>query len=224
MSKHWERDLTELQRLLLAMAGSVEETIQLSIRALGERDPALARRVIDGDAAIDAEENRVEEECLKMLALHQPVASDLRQVIAALKINTELERMADLAVNIAERAAALAALPPLGIPSQVVPMAERTVAMVRRSLDAFVGLDARLARRVIRLDAEVDGYNREVIEELLAGMRATPALVPACVSLFSAVRQLERIADHATNIAEDVLYLVSGEVVRHRPEAIADPD
>jgi phosphate transport system protein len=224
MSKHWERDLSNLRQHLLAMAGSVEEIIHLSIRALRERDLALAQRVIDGDAAIDAEENHVEDACLKMLALHQPVASDLRRVIAALKINTELERMADLAVNIAERAAALAALPPLAIPSPIVPMAERTVAMVRKSLDAFVGLDARLARRVIRLDAEVDRYNREVIEELLEGMRATPAAVPACVSLFSAVRQLERIADHATNIAEDVLYLVGGEVVRHRPEAVADPD
>jgi phosphate transport system protein len=224
MSKHWERDLTDLRKRLLAMAGSVEETIHLSIRALRERDAALAQRVIDGDAAIDAEENRVEDACLKMLALHQPVASDLRRVIAALKINTELERMADLAVNIAERAAALATLPPLAVPSSIGPMAERTVAMVGKSLDAFVGLDARLARRVIRLDAEVDGYNREVIDELLEGMRASPGIVPACVSLFSAVRQLERIADHATNIAEDVLFLVGGEVVRHRPEAVADPD
>ncbi len=224
MSKHWERDLDDLQRRLLVMAGGVEEAIHLGIRALRERDAALAQGVIAGDARIDQEENEVEEECLKMLALHQPVATDLRRVIAALKINTELERMADLAVNIAERAASLAGLPPLPVPAHVAPMAERTVAMVRRSLDAFVNLDPRLARRVIRLDDEVDGYNREIIDELLGGMRASPALVPACMLLFSAVRQLERIADHATNIAEDVLYLVGGEVVRHRPDAVRDPD
>ncbi len=224
MSKHWDRDLADLQRRLLVMAGAVEEAIHLGIRALRERDAALAQRVIAGDASIDQEENQVEEECLKMLALHQPVATDLRRVIAALKINTDLERMADLAVNIAERAAVLAALPPLAVPAHVAPMADRTVAMVRKSLDAFVGMDARLARRVIRLDDEVDSFNREIIDELLGGMRASPALVPACMSLFSVVRQLERIADHATNIAEDVLYLVGGEVVRHRPDAVGDPD
>ncbi len=224
MSKHWERDLDDLQRRLLVMAGGVEEALHLGIRALRERDAALARRVIAGDSSIDQEENQVEEECLKMLALHQPVATDLRRVVAALKINTELERMADLAVNIAERVVALAALPPLPVPAHVGPMAERTVSMVRKSLDAFVGLDARMARRVIRLDEEVDRFNHEIIDELLDGMRASQALVPACMSLFSAVRQLERIADHATNIAEDVLFLVSGEVVRHRPDAVRDPD
>ncbi len=132
--------------------------------------------------------------------------------------------MADLAVSIAERAAALAGLPPIAVPAHVVPMAERTMAMVRKSLEAFVGMDARLARRVIRLDADVDRFNREIIDELMGGMMATPEVVPACVSLFSVVRHLERIADHATNIAEDVVYLVAGEVVRHRPDTSTDPD
>jgi phosphate transport system protein len=219
MSKHWERDLSNLQQHILGMAGSVEEALYLGIRALRERNLALAQRVIAGDSAIDQEENYVENECLKMLALHQPVAVDLRRVVAALKINTDLERMADLAVNIAERAAALVAMPPLAVPSHIPPMADLATAMVRQSLDAFVDLDLRLARRVIRQDDEVDRFNREVIGELIEAMRASPAAVPAFLSLFSVVRHLERIADHATNIAEVVVYLVEGQIVRHQPEA-----
>jgi phosphate transport system protein len=225
MSKHLERDLTNLQQHILAMAGSVEEAIYLGIRALRERDRTVADRVIEGDSAIDQEENYVENECLKMLALHQPVAIDLRRIIAALKINTELERMADLAVNIAERAAALARLPPVAVPVQVQHMADLVAsAMVRQSLDAFVNLDPRQARRVIRLDEEVDRYNREIIDLLIRDMQRSPEAISSAVSLFSAVRHLERIADHATNVAEDVVYLVEGEIVRHHPEAVNGQD
>jgi phosphate transport system protein len=224
MSKHLERDLTNLQQHILTMAGSVEEAIYLGIRALRERDRTIAERVIEGDSAIDQEENYVENECLKMLALHQPVATDLRRIIAALKINTELERMADLAVNIAERAAALARLPPVAVPEQVQHMADLASAMVRQSLDAFVNLDPRQGRRVIRLDEEVDRCNREIIDLLIRDMQRSPEAISSGVSLFSAVRHLERIADHATNIAEDVVYLVEGEIVRHHPEAVNGPD
>jgi phosphate transport system protein len=224
MSKHLERDLTNLQQHILTMAGSVEEAIYLGIRALRERDRTIAERVIEGDSAIDQEENYVENECLKMLALHQPVATDLRRIIAALKINTELERMADLAVNIAERAAALARLPPVAVPEQVQHMADLASAMVRQSLDAFVNLDPRQGRRVIRLDEEVDRCNREIIDLLIRDMQRSPEAISSGVSLFSAVRHLERIADHATNIAEDVVYLVEGEIVRHHPEAVDGPD
>ncbi len=224
MSKHLERDLTNLQQHILLMAGSVEEAIHLGIRSLRERDGTIAERVIAGDSAIDQEENHVENACLKMLALHQPVAVDLRRIIAALKINTDLERMADLAVHIAERAAALARLPPVAVPVQVQHMADLTMAMVRQSLDAFVNLDPCLARRVIRLDDEVDRYNREIIDLLLRDMQKSPEAISSGVSLFSAVRHLERIADHATNIAEDVVYLVEGEIVRHCPQAVNGPD
>ena len=124
MSKHWERDLAELQRRLLALAGSVEEAIHQGILALAQRDAFLAQRVIAGDTAIDQEENRVEEECLKILALHHPVATDLRRVVVALKINTDLERMADLAVNIAKRVASLALQLPLAVPAHVMPIAD----------------------------------------------------------------------------------------------------
>ena len=219
MSKHLERDLDNLQKDLLALAASVEEAVHKAIRALQERDVALAEEVIDGDNDIDQEENHVEEECLKLLALHQPVAIDLRRIIAALKINTDLERMADLAVNIAERAAALARLPPVAVPVQVQHMADLTTAMVRQSLDAFVNLDPRQARRVIRMDEEVDRYNREIIDQLLGDMQRSPEAISSGVSLFSVVRHLEGIADHAVSVAEEVVYLVEGEVLRHRRAA-----
>jgi phosphate transport system protein len=220
MAKHLQRDLEYLQRDLLTLAASVEEAIHKAIRSLQDREGALAQQVIDGDTEIDREENHVEEECLKMLALHQPVASDLRRIIAALKINTELERMGDLAEDIAERAQCLAHMPEVPFPPKLQRMTDLTTLMVRQSLDAFVHLDARLARQVCRLDDEVDRYNREIIAELIKAMQEAPERVEAGLSYFSAIRHLERIADHATNIAEDVVYLVEGEIVRHRPSAV----
>lgn len=222
MSKHLQRDLDNLQRDLLTLASVVEEAIQKAIKALQERQPAMARQVIDGDNIIDAEENHVEDECLKMLALHQPVAVDLRKIAAALKINSELERMGDLAEDIAERALHLAQLPPLPFPPKLQRMTDLTTTMVHQSLDAFVNLDAHQARRVCRLDDEVDRHNVEIIGEIIDLMRRSPDLVEPGISFFSAVRHLERIADHATNIAEDVVYLVEGEIIRHRPAAVAE--
>jgi phosphate transport system protein len=220
MSKHLQRDLEYLQRDLLTLAASVEEAIVTATRALQERDAATAQEVIEGDTEIDQEENHIEEECLKMLALHQPVAVDLRRIAAALKINNELERMADLAEDIAERAAHLATLPVIPVPEGLQQMADLTTTMVRQSLDAFVNLDARQARRVCRLDDTVDQFNCDVIKELIGLMRKSPDMVEPGLSLFSATRHLERIADHATNIAEDVVYLVEGVIIRHHPEAV----
>jgi phosphate transport system protein len=220
MSKHLQRDLDNLQRDLLALASSVEEAIHKSIQSLQQRHTVIARQVIDGDNFIDAEENHVEEECLKLLALHQPVAIDLRRIASCLKINTELERMADLAEDIAERALHLSKLPPIPVPSKLQRMTDLTTSMVRQSLDAFVNLDARLARIVCRLDDEVDRYNCAIIDEIIATMRQAPEMVEPGLSFFSATRHLERIADHATNIAEDVVYLVEGEIIRHRPAAV----
>jgi phosphate transport system protein len=220
MGIHLQRDLDELQRHLLTMAASVEEAIHKAIGALQERDVAAAQEVIEGDGQIDEEENRVEEECLKILALHQPVASDLRRIAAALKINTDLERMADLAEDIAERAVCLGRMAPIPIPKKLQRMTDLTATMVHQGLDSFVNLDTQQARRVCRLDDEVDRYNVEIIGELLEAMRGSPELVEPGMSLFSATRHLERIADHATNIAEDVVYLVEGEIIRHRPAAV----
>jgi phosphate transport system protein len=220
MSKHLERALGDLQRGLLALAGSVEEAIHKAIRSLQERDAFSAREVINGDNAIDQEENHIEEECLKMLALYQPVAVDLRRIAAALKINTDLERMGDLAEDIAERALHLAELPMVTIPAKLQHMTDLTTSMVKQSIDAFVYMDAHHARRVCRLDDGVDLYNNEIIAELTEMMQQSPENVEAGLSLFSATRHLERIADHATNIAEDVVYLVEGTIIRHHPEAV----
>src|SRR5262249_10443684 len=220
MAKHLQRDLENLHRDLLALAASVEEAINKAVRALQGREPHPAEQVIAGDAQIDQEENHIEEECLKILALHQPVAVDLRRIAAALKINTDLERMGDLAEDIAERAQHLARLPAAPVPKGLQQMTDLTTSMVRQSLDAFVGLDVRLARRVCRLDDEVDRHNDEIIQELIALMQQSPGMVEPGLSLFSATRHLERIADHATNIAEDVIYLVEGVIVRHLPAAV----
>src|SRR5438477_4057305 len=215
MSIHLNRDLENVQRRVLSLASAVEQIVENSIRALFERDARLARALMESDTPIDLEENVIEEECLKILALHQPVAVDLRRVAAIVKINNDLERMADLAVNIAERALALAHGPEVQVPATFRQMTDLTNTMVRDSLDAFVKLDVALAKRVCRLDDQVDRCNREIIEEISRFMRELPENVDLGLHLFSAVRQLERIADHATNIAEDVVYLVEGKIIRH---------
>ncbi|MCS7046401.1 MAG: phosphate signaling complex protein PhoU [Gemmataceae bacterium] len=221
MSIHLNRDLENLQRRILALASAVEQTVERAINALFEGDSRTARTIMESDTPIDLEENKIEEECLKILALHAPVAVDLRRVTAVLKINTDLERMADLAVNIAERVVSLTDLPPIPVPMAFRQMTDLTNMMVRDSLDAFVKLDVALAKRVCRLDDEVDRYNRDIIDEISRYMKQSPDHVDPGLHLFSAARQLERIADHATNIAEDVVYLVDGKIIRHHPEAFS---
>ena len=216
MAKHLQRDLDHLQRDLLSLAGLAEAAVHKAIRALRERNVNLAREVIAGDPQIDQEENHLDEECLKLLALHQPVAGDLRRIIAAMLINIDLERIGDLAEEIAERAIHLANSPGLAIPEKLQRMTDLTTMMVRQSLDAFVNVNTQQARVVLRMDDEVDRYNNEMIEEIVTMMKANPNLIEPGLSLFSSVRHLERIADHATNIAEDVVYLVEGEIIRHK--------
>ncbi len=220
MAIHLNRDLDNLQRRVLSLASAVEQTVDKAIRALFDRDVQLAAALMESDTPIDLEENQIEEDCLKILALHQPVAVDLRRVAAILKINTDLERMADLAVNIAERAASLARGPEVPVPPAFRQMTDLTNMMVRDSLNAFVHLDSALAKRVCRLDDEVDRHNRDIINQIAHYMKQAPANVDPGLHLFSAVRQLERIADHATNIAEDVVYLIEGRIIRHHPEAL----
>jgi phosphate transport system protein len=217
MAKHLQRDLDNLQQDILALAGLVESSIHKAIRALRERDVKAAREVIAVDPQIDTEENHIEEECLKMLALHQPVAIDLRRIASAMMINIDLERMGDLAEEIAERAVHLAGLPRLPIDdANLQKMTDLTTMMVRQSLDSFVNLSTEQAQVVMRMDDEVDRLNVELIQAVIATMKRAPEMIDAGLSMFSAVRHLERIADHATNIAEDVIYLVEGEIVRHR--------
>jgi phosphate transport system protein len=218
MAIHLLRDQTQLQHDLLALAGLVEQTIHRAVRALQTGNTVLAREVIAADEQIDREDNHIHEECLKMLALHQPVACDLRRVVAVMLITTDLERMGDLAEEIAERALHLGGTPPLRVPDKLQRMADLATTMVRQALDSFVTLNQEQAERVMRMDDEVDRYNREIIAELIDAMQKTPASTEAGLSLFSATRHLERIADHATNIAEDVVYLISGDIVKHRPK------
>ena len=219
MSKHLQRDLEKLQRQLLALSSSVEEMINKACRALLHKQSDLAEQVVRSDNTIDQQEVLIEEECLKILALHQPVAIDLRRTATAMKVNKDLERIADLAVNIAERALCLAVHPELDIPTNLHQMAELATAMVRDALDSLVRLDVQLARQVCSRDERVDAFNRDVIDDLRGEMHSRPETIEAALHLFSAARHIERIADHATNIAEDVIYLVEGEIARHRHDA-----
>ena len=215
MTKHLRNDLERLEKRLLMLGSRVEEAIRQAIAALLERDAARAEAVIEGDAEIDREEVEIEEDCLKILALHQPVATDLRFTAACLKINNDLERIGDLAVNIAKRALVLVRRSPIATPHSLRPMMEDTLRMVRESLDAFVRGDAELARHVLAEDQEVDGLNRQIIEELVKDMESDPKVVDSALRMLNVSRHLERIADHATNIAEDVVYMVEGEIIRH---------
>jgi phosphate transport system protein len=219
MSRHLERDLESLQKRIVGFAGLVETAIFKSVQAIHDHNRDLAEEIIDGDEAIDLKENEIAEECLKLLALHQPVATDLRRIATTFMITTDLERMGDLARHIAEAAVTLSPTQ-VPIPPKFGKMAEVTTQLVRQSLDSFVNLDSQLARRVVRMDDEVDRYNDEIIEDLVAYMKKSPANIESGVTLFAATRHLERIADHATNIAEDVIYMVEGDIVKHRPEKI----
>jgi phosphate transport system protein len=215
VSRHLQRDLDRLQQLVLSMAGLVEESIDMALDALQNQNADQARRVFAGDAGIDRLENEVQEECLKLLALHQPVAIDLRRIGMVMLISTDLERMGDLASAIADRAMCITAPPPT---TRLTAMTKRVTAMVRGSLNAFVNSDAAAARLVIREDDLVDAEHREIIEILIREMKTAAHLIEPGLSMFSAVRHLEQIADHAVAIAEDVVYLVEGEIVRHKPE------
>jgi phosphate transport system protein len=219
MSLHFQREIDLLKKKLLAVGAVVEESIARAIAAVMKHDAALAQQVAEGDVEVDRMEVDVEEECLKILALYQPVAVDLRFVIAVLKINNDLERMADLAVNIARRAEYLAGVPKVDVPSNLEDMARKAQMMVKHSLDAFVESDADLAREVCAADNEVDEHNRRMHVLIQDQIRANPKEVNRLLHLLSVSRHLERIADLATNVAEDVIYTVQGEIVRHRYRA-----
>ncbi len=215
MTEHLHRDLDALSRRLLTMGSRVEEATNRAMRAFLDRDAKLAREVIDGDAAINELENQLEEDALKILALHQPVAGDLRFIITALKVNNDLERMGDLAANICERVLTLVNAEPVPVPERLGEMVEAVHEMVRDSLNALVERDSRLARHVTDVDDRVDAIHREVFEAMKALMKSHPEQVEAAVSTISISRHLERIADLATNIAEDVVFMVEGVIVRH---------
>jgi phosphate transport system protein len=216
MTKHLERELDRLRRDLVEQFGVVEQMIRDSVRSLVERRPDFADRVIDSDAGVDATDIRIEEDCLKLIALHQPVAIDMRWLVTVVKVNGELERMADLACNIAERAKALELYPLFPVPEEVNEMVTIATRMVREALDAFVEHDAGKATEVIHKDDMVDALNRVVIEQLHETMKGDVEQIEPAVHCFSAARHVERIADLAENISEDVIYLVEGDIVRHK--------
>jgi phosphate transport system protein len=218
MSKHLQRDIDSLNTELLSISSMVEEMIDKATQALASRRYDLADEVVKSDEYVDRHEVHVEEECLKMLALHQPVASDLRRIATVMKVNNDLERIADLAVSIAQRAQAMDEFPAFTIPDRLPQMVVLATQIVRGAMNALVNMDTAAARRIIAMDKSVDQYNRDIIAELEALMQKRPENVPPALHCFSAVRHVERIADHATNIAEDVIYLAEGDIVRHRHE------
>jgi phosphate transport system protein len=215
MSKHMTRDLEELEKRLLLLASRVEDSVKKAIEALVGNRSSLAEEVIKGDLEIDRLEVEIEEDCLKILALHQPVAQDLRQVAACLKIDNDLERIGDLAVNIAERALA-ATRDSSTFPAPLRDMVDVAARMLHDAIEAFVRADAESARRIVQEDDRVDADHRSVIEGLLERMHADPGSIDRALELILVSKNIERIADHATNIAEDVIYLVEGEIIRHR--------
>lgn len=218
MPVDFHRDLERLRKEILTLGGCVEEAVDKALIALTDRRPDLAREVLDGDHAIDLREVHVEAATLRVLGLHQPVAQDLRFLVTVLKVNNDLERMGDLAVNVAERALYLCSNPPLDADLDFPALGEKVRWMLRECLEALVRLDVERARAVILADDEVDQHNRRTIETLEDRMQRDPTAVRRGVHTVSASRHLERIADLATNVAEDVIFLVDGEVVRHRHE------
>ncbi len=215
MERHIDQELTEVRQDLVQMASLAENAIGLAIKALVSRDAELARQVLTSDNALNAMEIEVDERCLRTMALYQPEARDLRFLAMALKINNDLERMGDQAVNIAERTLELLKEPLLKPLIDIPRMATLAQAMVRDSLDAFVRQDAALARSVCKRDDAVDQLNDQIFRELLTYMLQDPHSITRAVGLILIGRHLERIADHATNVAEDVVYLVEGRTIKH---------
>jgi phosphate transport system protein len=215
MPRHFHEELDALKQTLLAMGALVEDQIRRVMRALTERDDAQAQDVIGRDQQVNAYDVEVDEKCVELLALYQPTAGDLRFITTAMKIVTDLERIGDQAVNIAQRVRELNQEPQLKPYIDLPRMAEKAQGMVKDSLDAFVARDTELARAVCARDDEVDALKEQVFRELLTYMMADPKAIGRAIRLILISRFLERVADHATNIAEMVIYMVESKMVRH---------
>jgi phosphate transport system protein len=211
-----QKDIEKLNQQIVYLGSVVEERFRMAIKSIETRDVRLARTVVAGDLEIDHMEVDIEEECLKILALHQPVANNLRYIVSILKMNNDLERIGDLAVNIAERAESLGGAPEFVSPFDYVLMAEKAGEMLKNSLDSLMTMSVDLAYTVCAADDEVDALNREIKNRFAHEVRKTPHLTESLLDLYLVARHLERIADHATNIAEDVIYMITGEIHRHR--------
>lgn len=215
MTVHLQRELDRLKKRILSLGAMVEERVRMARKAIELRDGQIAGKIIEMDYEIDEVEVEIEEECLKVLALHQPVAVDLRFLVAVIKINNDLERIGDEAVNIAERVLIISERERLKIPFDYSLMMEKTESMLKKSLDAVVNMDVDVAVKVFISDDEVDSLQNEAYDIIKQAIKDNPARVGYLINLLLISRHLERIADHATNIAEEVVYMIEGEIVRH---------
>jgi len=213
--RHFQEELDVLKSRLLEMGGLAEQRVRRAVQGLAEREHELIESVLVGDEPINALQLEIDDRCLKLLALHQPMATDLRAVMAAVKINTDLERVGDLAVNIAEAAKRYAMHPPVKKLIDIPKMADIAQAMLRDALDSYVKRDMALARQVLHQDDSLDALKTQIFRELLSFMLKDPSTIEAALDLILVSRHLERIGDHATNVAEDVIFMVSARDVRH---------
>ncbi len=213
--RHFEEELEHLKARLLEMGGLAEEQVRQAVNGLVRRDHDLVAHVLAGDDALNALHIELDNRCFTLLALYQPMAVDLRSIVAAVKINTDLERVGDLAINIAEAAQRYVWHPPVKKLIDIPRMANIAQAMLRDALDAFVRRDTNLAQNVLNQDDELDSLKTQIFRELLTYMLADPATIEPALDLILVSRHLERIGDHATNIAEDVIFMVSARDVRH---------
>jgi phosphate transport system protein len=213
--RHFQEQLEQLKTRLLAMGGLAEEQVRLAVKGLVDRDRALIQRVLGGDQPLNALHIEVDSRCFTLLALYQPMAVDLRAIVAAVKINTDLERVGDLAINIAEAALRYATHPPVKKLIDIPQMASIAQSMLRDALDAFVRRDTALAQRVLNEDDKLDALKTQIFRELLTYMLQDPSTIEPALDLILVSRHLERIGDHATNVAEDVIFMVSARDVRH---------
>jgi phosphate transport system protein len=218
MERHFDQELADLKENLLRMAGFTEQSLAQALKALVQRDDALAKKVDADDAVLDKLEIEIDDRCVKLLALRQPTATDLRFITMAMRLSGELERIGDQAVNIAHRAEELNREPLLKPLVDIPRMADHAQGMIHNSLDAFVYAKPNLAREVIKRDEKVDLLNRQLHRELTSFMIEDPHTITRCLNLMSVAHNLERIADHATNIAEDIVYLYEGRDIRHQNE------
>jgi phosphate transport system protein len=218
MRVHLQRDIAKLKRQILALSAEVENDVRTAVRAVEDRNAALARQVIERESQINAMEVEVEEDCLKILALHQPVAGDLRYIIAVLKINQDLERIGDLAVHIAERGVFLCDQSPVNLPFRLGEMADKVQLMLNNVLDAFVNMNDVGAHEVCASDSAIDDINRDIYQQVKKAVSQNPSAFEPLLQILHIARHLERIADHATNIAEDLIYMIKGRIVRHTQE------
>ena len=208
-------EIDRLKKRLLSLSAEVESRVQQAVQALLNADQELAQKVKSGDGQIDNMEIALEEECLKVLALHQPVANDLRFIVSVLKINNDLERVADFAVNVAERAIDLSGSLKIECPYDIATMAKKVKEMLRVALDALMTQNTELARKAINMDDEVDSMHRDNFAKVKNAIKSNPAVIDGLVLYLSISRYLERMGDLATNIAEDVVYQIEGVIIRH---------